>query len=74
MTETKAPYRTDSFTWNDVLSRLRSVGDDVPTGCAERVTITMLVCHGAPVQWFAPRVERLEPRRAARQFVELVEG
>lgn len=74
MTETKVPYLTDSFTWNDVLCRLRSVGDEVPVGCAARVTLTMLVCHGAPVQWFAPKIERLEPRRAARQFVEQVDG
>ena len=71
MTETKTPYLTDAFTWNDILCRLRSVGEDVPRGCAARVTLTMLVCHGAPVQWFAPKVERLEPARAARQFVEL---
>ena len=71
MTETQTPYnRPDAFTWTDVLQRLRGVGDDVPTGCAARVTLTMLVCHGEPVQWFEPQVERLEPRRAARQFVE----
>ena len=74
LTETKVPYLTDAFTWNDVLCRLRSVGDEVPVGCAARVTLKVLVMHGSPVQWFEPKVERLEPKRAARQFVEQVDG
>ena len=77
MTETKTPYQTaagmPAYTWNDILCRLRGIGDNVPNGAA-RVTITMLVCDGNPVQWWTPTVERLEPRRAARQFVERVEG
>ena len=59
-----------AHTWNDILCRLRGIGDQVSRGAA-RVTITMLICDGEPAQWFAPTVERLEPRRAARDFVEL---
>jgi hypothetical protein len=73
LTETKIPYQTatdmPAYTWQDILCRLRGIGAKVPDGAA-RVTITMLVCDGEPAQWFTPTVERLEPRRAARQFVE----
>ena len=72
MTETRTAYQTNAppaYTWQDILCRLRGIGAKVPDGAA-RVTITMLVCDGEPAQWFTPTVERLEPRRAARQFVE----
>ena len=61
---------TETPSWNDVLCRLRGIGDKVPTGCAARVRLKILVRNGVPVQWFEPEVEKLEPRRAARQFVE----
>lgn len=78
MTETKIAYQTQvnaptAHTWHDILCRLRGIGTQFPAGAA-RVTITMLICDGEPMQWFAPQVERLEPRRAARQFVEWVDG
>jgi hypothetical protein len=77
LTETKVPYQTTTdmptHTWRDILCRLRGIGEDVSSGAA-RVTIMVLVCDGKPTQWFAPTVERLEPRRAARQFVEQAKG
>ena len=78
MTETKIAYQTQAaaptaHTWHDILCRLRGIGDQVSPGAA-RVTITMYVCDGEPSQWFEPIVERLEPRRSARQFLEWVDG
>jgi len=79
LTETRTAYQTQAtaptaHTWHDILCRLRGIGDEVPRGCAARVTLIMMVRHGMPVQWFEPKIERLEPERAARQFVEWVDG
>lgn len=57
------------FTWRDVHNRLRSIGSQVPSGAA-CVTIHILILDGEPVQWVVPEVKRLEPRRAAQQFVD----
>ena len=54
--------------WHDVLMRLKSIGAKVPAGAA-CVSMTLLLLDGEPAQWYEPTVQRLEPRRAARQFI-----
>jgi len=76
--ETKPTYSTtatlpcvERMTWTDVMRRLQGIGAKVPSGAAT-VTVTILILDGEPAQWFEPCVQRLEPRRAADQFVRQV--
>jgi len=41
-----------------------------PSGAA-LVELRVLVLNGDPVQWFEPKITRLEPKRTASQFLEV---
>ena len=63
----------EQFTWRDVQNRLRNVGAQNPSGAAI-VTLHVLMFDGEPVQWVVSEPIRLEPRRAAQQFVQFLNG
>jgi len=61
-----------AYPWDDITSRLKNIGLQHPVGVC-KVTITVMMQNGYPVQWIESGVSRLEPKSSALQFLELIE-